>query len=122
MALLGAVRGAGGGLLLLRGPALDPAINAPMPAVRLVGVFLVLIGVAEIIAAIGVFQLKRPGWNLGIAATVAFVIDGLVNGYVLYGAPGAGTMLNLLVAVVIIGALLIGRPALASEPERSAPE
>ena len=71
---------------------------------------LILIGIIEIISAVGVYFLKRKYWLLGIFVTVLFVIDGAVNGYFLFGKPGdQGTVVNLIAAVIIITLLLLGK-------------
>jgi hypothetical protein len=114
MLLLGAVRGFGGILLLFRGPDLDPDILAGPIAARVIGVGLIVVAALEIVASIGAFRRRRAAWRLGIAATLLFVVDGLVNGAVLYGRPGdAGTTVNVVAAVLILGTLLAGRRALA---------
>ena len=70
---------------------------------------LILIGIFEIISAVGVY-LKRKCWLLGIFITVLFAIDGAINGYFLLGNPGdQGTVVNLIAAVIIITLLLFGK-------------
>jgi hypothetical protein len=113
MAALGVVRAAGGLALLLRGPALDPAIQASASAAALVGGVLLILGLLLLVAALGVFRHSRAFWMLGVVASIAFVVDGVVNGLVLYGRPGAGgTVANLIAALLILGALGFGRSAL----------
>jgi lysylphosphatidylglycerol synthetase-like protein (DUF2156 family) len=113
MAALGLLRGGGGAALLLRGPALDPAIRAGSGAVALVGGALLLLGLLLLVAAIGVFRRARRFWWLGLIVTIAFAIDGLINGLVLYGRPGAGgTAANLVVAMLILICLALGRAGL----------
>jgi hypothetical protein len=106
MALLGVARGGGGVLLLLQAGATMPEIVAGDGTVRVLGALLVAIGLLEVVSAIGVWRLDRRFWLLGIAVTVAFVVDGAVNGWLLFGRPGeAGTLVNVVVASVIIGCL-----------------
>lgn len=113
MAALGLVRGAGGLALVLRGPALDPAIRVGAGAAALVGGVLLLLGLLLLVAAIGVLRRARRFWWLGLVATLAFVVDGLINGLVLYGRPGAGgTAANLIAAALIVAGLILGRSAL----------
>jgi len=113
MLALGFVRGGGGLALLLRGPALDPAIRAGAGTTALLGGALLLLGLLLLVAAIGVLRRARRFWWLGLVATLAFVIDGLINGLVLYGRPGAGgTAANLVAAALIVAGLILGRPAL----------
>lgn len=79
----------------------------------MVGAFLLLLGLALIVAAVGVFRRLRSFWLFGTICTVAFVIDGAINGYVLYGQPGdQGTIVNVIVAALILACLLFGKGAL----------
>ena len=115
MLLLGLARGLGGALLLARGPDLDPDILAGAAAARAVGLGLLAVAALEIVAAIGVLRRRLWGWRLGIGATLLFVLDGLVNGTVLYGRPGdGGTVANVVAAALILGFLFGGRAALAA--------
>ena len=115
MAALGVVRGAGGLALVLEGPALDPDIQASAGAASLVGGVLLALGLLLVVAAVGVFRRLRAFWMLGIVATLAFVVDGAINGLLLYGRPGAGgSVANLAAAALIIGSLVLGRSALRS--------
>ena len=114
MVLLGLARGWGGLLLLGRGHAVDPDILAGPVAARAVGFGLVVVGTLVLVGAVGVFRRRASGWRLGVGATLLFVLDGLVNGAVLYGRPGdAGTFANVVAAALIVGFLLAGRRALA---------
>ncbi len=109
MLLLGLARAAGGLVLLVEGGAADPNIHSSGPAVTLVGISLVLIGTILAAAAVGVLRGSRPFRLIGIFSTVIFVIGGAINGYVLYGRPGdRGTLVNLVVAAIILGTLLPG--------------
>ncbi len=113
MILLGTVRFAGGALLLALGRSSSPQIRASDGAIAAVGVFLLAIGVAEAAAGVGVMLLRRRFWVLGIVTTIAFVIDGAVNGTILFGSPGvAGTVSNVIVASAILILLYSGRGAL----------
>lgn len=113
MILLGLARAVGGVVLLLQGGAADPRIEAPPSTVTMVGVFLITLSLILMYSAVGVLRRSHQCWLLGIFLTVAFVIGGAINGYVLYGRPGAaGTMVNSFVAVAILASLLPGRAAL----------
>lgn len=79
MLALGLARGAGGAVLLVRGRATLPDLRADAAVLPVLACFLILIGAAEVAAAIGVFRLKRAFWRLGVAATAAFVVDGAVH-------------------------------------------
>jgi hypothetical protein len=62
------------------------------------------------VTAVGVLLRRRSFWYLGWFAVVAFVIDRLINGYVLYEKPGAGgTSVNVLAATLICLALWLGK-------------
>jgi len=123
MAALGVVRGVGGLALLLRGPALDPNIRASAGATALLGGVLLVLGLLLVVAALGVFRGLCGYWRLGLIATAAFVVDGAINGLLLYGRLGAGgTVANLVAAVLIIAALLLGRSALRAPGRRHPPQ
>ena len=110
MALLGVARGGGGVILLLQASATMPEIVAGDTTVRVLGALLVAIGLLEVVSAVGVWRLDRRFWALGIAVTVVFVVDGAVNGWLLFGHPGeAGTLVNVVVAAAIIGCLWAAR-------------
>jgi hypothetical protein len=113
MVLLGLARGAGGLALLVRGPAADPRIRAGSLAVLVAGVLLVLLGVSLVVAGVGTVRRRRAFRAAGIVLTVLFVVDGLVNGVMLYGRPGiGGTLANVVVALVILACLGAGKGAL----------
>lgn len=118
MILLGLARGVGGLTLLMQGKSALPNIIASESTIRILAVGLIMIGVLEIISAVGVLRLKRFFWIFGIAVTLAFVIDGAINGYFLFGKSGeGGTIVNSLVAIFIIGCLWIGRNAFAKSEQ-----
>jgi len=114
MILLGLARAAGVIILLVQIEDTLPNIIASENTIRVLSLGLILIGLLEIVSAIGVLRLKRIFWILGIIITVAFVIDGAINGYFLFGKPGdQGTIVNSIVAILIISCLLVGRKAFA---------
>lgn len=110
--LLGLVRAAGGAVLVATGPDLDPAIRATPAATAATGGVLVLLGAFLVVTAIGVLRRRRSALPWIVAGVVAFVIDGVVNGAVLYGRPGhGGTLANVAAATVILSLLFAGRSA-----------
>ena len=116
MVIVGLARAAGGVTLMVTGKTSLPESEASSSTMAMIGLFLVLIGIAEIVAAIGVAMRKRRFWTLGIVATVAFVLDGAINGYLLFGRPGdGGTVVNAVVAAGIIASLLRTRPRASSD-------
>src|SRR5690554_1448336 len=113
MILLGLARGIGGIILLIQGKTTLSNIKTDETVLIFLSIGLILIGIFEIISAIGVYFLKRKYWLLGIVVTVLFVIDGAINGYFLFGKPGdQGTVVNLIAAILIITFLLLGKKSL----------
>lgn len=104
---LGVLRSAGGFMLIYKKELLDPAIIASPTQAVICGAGLLLIGIAEIITAIGLISGKRSFIISGIVITALFVVDGLINGYILYGKPlDGGTIANLVTAAIIISLLV----------------
>lgn len=113
MILLGLARGIGGLIILIQGKAALSNIKTDETVLIFLSIGLIVIGVFEIISAVGVYYLKRKYWFLGIVVTLLFVIDGAINGYFLFGKPGdQGTVVNLIVAIIIITFLLLGKKSL----------
>lgn len=113
MIILGAARGLGGIFLLIQGKTTFPNIQSSETVLVFLAIGLILIGIFEIISAIGILQLKRKYWLIGIIVTILFVIDGGINGYFLFGKPGEqGTLVNVIAAVIIITLLLMGKKSL----------
>lgn len=120
MMFLGLVRALGGVLLLTSGASVDSRIQANAATVTMVGAGLLALGLILVVSAIGVFRRSRFLWKVGMVCTVAFVIDGAINGALLYGRPGdQGTVVNVIMAAVILIFLRRGASAL---PERGAVE
>jgi hypothetical protein len=115
MILLGLARGIGGITLLIQGKNTLSNIIASENIIQILAIGLILIGLLEIISAIGIWRLNRTFWILGIIVTIAFVIDGAINGHFLFGRSGdQGTIVNSIAAILIISCLLLGRRAFAS--------
>ena len=113
MIILGLARGIGGIVLLLEGKSTLPDIKTNETVLIFLAVGLIIIGVMEIITAVGIYLLKKKFWMLGIIITVLFVIDGAINGYFLFGRPGAqGTVVNLIAAIIIITFLLLSKKSI----------
>jgi hypothetical protein len=107
---LGIARGLGGTLLLLHGSVTDRAITAPPGVVSGVGCGLVAVGVLALAAGTAALLRRRGSILLGIAAIAAFLIDGVLNGWLLFGSPRwIGAAVNLAVGALIAGMLLAGR-------------
>ncbi len=110
LSLLGIARGAGGLVLAMRGPQSVESTLVDPPIARVLGIGLLVVALLAIVAAIGL--LKRRPWatNIAFAAPVVFVLDGALNGYLLFGKPGAGgTIVNVVAAVTIIGFVLLAK-------------
>ncbi len=110
-------RGLGGLLFLLRGNRieLDRPILASSGEIVLMGFGLLLISVLFLTSAIGVFRRNFFFWRLGIFTSFLFIIDGALNGTLLFGHPlETGTIMNIVAAILIIGALLLGKDSLAA--------
>ena len=103
---LGLARGAGGLMLLLEGsPAVDSNRVSHQTA-TLLGIGLIAIAVGALLASAGIFQRRVWGWRLGMIVPVLFVLDGALNGYLLFGKPGdRGTIVNVVAALLIISCL-----------------
>jgi hypothetical protein len=113
MILLGLARGIGGIILLIQGKATLSNIKTDETVLIFLSIGLILIGIFEIISAVGIYYLKRKYWFLGIVVTVLFVIDGTINGYFLFGKPDdQGTAVNLIAGIIIITFLLLGKKSL----------
>ena len=116
MLLLGLARGIGGMMLMVGGAKPDPEIRAGGTEIVATAAVLMLLGLSLAVASAGVFRRQRMAWLVGAVLTVAFVLGGVVNGFVLYGRPRAiGTLGNLVVAAAIILCLWRGRPALGED-------
>lgn len=99
--LLGLGRGFGGILALFNGASTTE---------KAVGSILAAIGLMLIISAISLLMTKAPIWRKTLMAAVGlFWVDGIVNGFLLYGAPQlSGQLINLVWAAVI---LILIRPS-----------
>jgi hypothetical protein len=98
---LGLVRGIGGILLLTGKTGLETQRGD-----TIAGVTLLVVAIVAMAAASGVVRHRPWGVRAGIAACVLFVMGGVLNGFLLFGAPRmAGLVGNLCVAAVI-GAVL----------------
>jgi hypothetical protein len=108
--LLGIARGAGAIILLLRGPGVVDSSRVSVPVASLLAVILLMVGIAAILSGLGLFLGKPWAWSLGFTVPFLFVLDGALNGYLLFGRPGdRGTVVNVVVALLILLALWLGR-------------
>ena len=106
LALLGLARGTGGLVLMLRGAKAVDAVSLPPGLSALIGVGLLIVALLAFVAAYGLMRDRSWGPTLAVAAPIVFVLDGLMNGALLFGRPGdRGTLVNLLFAALILGLL-----------------
>ena len=111
--IVGAARGLGGVALLLHGRAADSAILAAPSTVIALGAALVAVGALGLLFGIGVWRRSRLAWAGGLAFGPLFVLDGLLNGSVLFGSPRpVGTISTTAVAIALLALLIAGRAAL----------
>lgn len=116
-------RGAGGLVLLLQGSETLPGIQTNETVLLFLAIILIMIGIIEIWAAVGVFLLRKGYIFIGIIITIIFVFDGAVNGYFLFGKPGdRGTIINVIAAVILITLLLAGQKSLKDNYKTSSNE
>ena len=118
MIILGLARGIGGIILLIQGKSTLSNIKTNETVLIYLAIGLILIGIFEVISAVGIYFLKRKFWSLGVFVTVLFVIDGMINGYFLFGKPGdQGTIINLFFAIIIIIFLFKGKKSIYKKVE-----
>jgi hypothetical protein len=116
MIFVGIFRGIGGVSLLLKGASVktDVSISATGSQTLLVGIGLVV--VLFFMIAAGVLLMKHRSykwWIMSWIATVFFLIDGLINGFILFGAPSfQGQVINIVAALLIFISLVIGKKEL----------
>ena len=103
-AVVGLLTGIGrgiGGLTLLSGTSLE----------LILGIGLILIAILLIVSAIGLIIKQTRGRKKWLTAgIILFWIDGIVNGFLLYGSPQiTGQIINLTIVLVVLGCLWLGR-------------
>jgi len=112
MIVVALARGSGGITLLLKGSniGLDRPIMASNTEITFIGMGLILIAILFIISAVGILMKKYLFWKVGIFTAILFVIDGAINGTLLFGHPlETGTIINIIAAILIIGSLISGK-------------
>ena len=103
-AIVGLLTGLGrgiGGLTLLSGSSLD----------FMLGIGLILIAVLLVVSAIGLIIKQDRGRKKWLTAgIILFWIDGVINGFMLYGSPQiAGQIINLIIVAVVLVCLWLRR-------------
>ena len=111
LVLLGLARG-GGGIALLTGGA-GTLVAGPRRAAVLMGCGLAFVALLAGAAAVELWRLQRRSIALTAAALLIFVTGGLLNGYLMFGAPRpAGILLNVGYSAVVGALVFAGRDAL----------
>lgn len=116
MILIGILRGSGGMALLIRGRQLETTVPiiASDGALIIVAIGLLIVALLLILTAINLMKNKSTtSWHLSWIVLIFFFLDGLLNGYLLFGQPlDQGQRINI-IAVILVGILLfLGKPAL----------
>lgn len=116
MMLIAIMRVGGGIALLIKGNQLDTGtpITATNNQIVIVGIGLLIISLVLFIAAINLIKhYSYKGWLFCWFTLGLFFLDGLLNGFLLFGQPlERGQSINI-IAIIIIGILLlIGKSSL----------
>jgi|SRR5690606_6099522 len=122
LVLICGVRLIGGLAMVLRGAAVSDEVLAGDFSVRALGLLMLVIASVGVWAGIGLFSRPDRWWRLGAWATAVLWADGVLNGFVLFGAPRVGgQVLNAGVAtVLLVGLVLVGRRSRAeAAPEEA---
>ena len=119
MIFIGLFRSIGGISLLLGGDQLGTKVPILASAGQLngVGIGLLIVGILLIVSAAYFWRrLTRRSWLLCWIALIIFLLDGLVDGFILFGQPLAQGQIINWSAAIIIGILLYhNRPQSKSE-------
>jgi hypothetical protein len=111
--ILAVVRAAGGVALFVHGPKLAGTDRITMETARILGAGLVAVALVAGIASLGCMRRRRWAWMLGFAVLALFILDGALNGLLIYGRPGeTGTIVNVLWSGLVVAFLIRGRGAL----------
>ena len=99
-------------MLLVQGPEAVDSTRVSPGIAGLLGAGLLLVAFGALIAGVGVLRMRPWAWRLSWVIPIVFVLDGALNGYLLFGRPGdRGTVVNIIFAGLIFGALWLGRGA-----------
>jgi len=113
--IVGVLRIIGGVSLLIKGNQLDTTIPiiASEKQVYLVATGLILVGVLLVSASIGLLRnYSKMSWNICWIILLFFLLDGLLNGFLLFGRPlDQGQRINFLAFTIIGLFLFFGKPA-----------
>lgn len=109
MFLFGLIRGIGGFLELIDNNTFLAAINQNQVLIVSAVLVSILLTSAILISSIGVFEQSKRDVLNAIALIVLFVINSILNTYLLLGSLKTnGTIINTIAAMIIITLLLLG--------------
>ena len=118
MIFTGALRGIGGFVLMLypeRSLSAGTVSATPGQLVFIGAGLVVVMCVLIITAYLLMTRQTRKWWNLSWIALGLFLVDGLINGFLLFGKPNLnGQSINLTAAVLVAVNLMFAREALKS--------
>jgi len=116
MIIVGIFRGIGGLLLIIHGNNVNTGleISASSNQTTILGIVLIIVLILFLLS--GFFLLKdqsKTSWNLSWIAIIFFILGGLLNGFILFGAPKIqGQIINIIVSILIGTNLILGKKAL----------
>jgi hypothetical protein len=111
--LLGAIRGIGGIVDLINNTEKLIEINTSSATLILLTIFLILLSAASFITAFNVYEQNKKSVLSGILLSAIFVINGITNGYILFGNTiSDAVIINVIASLIIISLLILGRRSL----------
>jgi len=115
MILVGLLRSLGGVILFIKGANMhtDVPMIATSMQITIVAWGLVIVGLFLIFAAINLLRkITNKSWSSCWIALLLFLLDGVMNGFLLFGHPlDRGQMINVFATILISLFLILGRPA-----------
>lgn len=114
--IVGVLRAIGGIYLLMKSNQLDTTIPiiGSEEQIYVVAIGLLIIGVLLVCASINLLRnYSKMNWNICWIFLLFFLLDGLLNGFLLFGKPlDQGQKINFAAATIIGLFLILGKPAL----------
>lgn len=116
--LLGITRGIGGIINLLNDENTLESLNNSITSLAFLIVGFIVLSAAAFITAIAIFEHNKKYLLSGILLTIIFVVSGAVNRNFLYDEITIlDTIINIIVAVIIISLLMLGKRTLDKNEE-----
>jgi hypothetical protein len=113
MIIVGLIRGIGGFLLIHNGNSVieGPSHLLPVRMFTLMGIGLIIVLIFFAAAAFFILSKKsKTGWVLSWVAIAIFLLDGIINGYILFGGPKfQGQLINIIASLLIIIPLILAK-------------